>query len=195
MPNSQNGEEQVIADYFGTDTGRALDIGAYDGRTFSNTYALLERGWSGVLVEPDPVSFAGCIRNTAQMRVTLVHAALAAERGLVTLFSSGGDALSTTHEPHRRRWQRAGVPFVPMLVPTITIQDLLVQCPPPYEFVSLDTEGTNLSILRTLPLSSMGTRLICVEHDNQFAAIAEYCAQHGLTRELARNGENVLIGR
>lgn len=54
---SQNGEQEAILKIFGESEGRFLDIGAYDGKTFSNTLALIERGWSGVLIEPSPNAF------------------------------------------------------------------------------------------------------------------------------------------
>ena len=41
---SQNQEEQIILDYFNdVKVGHVLDIGANDGKTFSNSLALIER--------------------------------------------------------------------------------------------------------------------------------------------------------
>src|SRR5262245_12533077 len=42
---SQNDEEGIIAGYFGGRTGTLLDIGAYDGVSFSNSRRLIESGW------------------------------------------------------------------------------------------------------------------------------------------------------
>jgi len=69
---SQNKEEQIILDYFDKLSKGAtpprwiidgtkptfLDLGSNDGQTFSNTRALVERGWRGVCVEPSPTAFA-----------------------------------------------------------------------------------------------------------------------------------------
>lgn len=60
---SQNTEQDIILKYFGTFVGRFLDIGAYNGLDISNTRALLERGWSGVLVEPNPFNTVELINN------------------------------------------------------------------------------------------------------------------------------------
>ena len=54
---SQNGEQAHILHYLDTislKTGRLVDLGAGDGRTMSNTRALLERGWTGDLYDGDP---------------------------------------------------------------------------------------------------------------------------------------------
>lgn len=54
---SQNGEQAHIlrfVDVMGIDVGHLVDLGAGDGVTMSNTRALLERGWSGYLLDGDP---------------------------------------------------------------------------------------------------------------------------------------------
>src|ERR1700678_3215631 len=51
---SQNSEENFILDCFNGAKGHFLDIGANDGKTLSNSYALVERGWPGVCVEASP---------------------------------------------------------------------------------------------------------------------------------------------
>lgn len=54
---SQNGEQAHILHYFdvmGIEKGHLVDLGAGDGYTMSNTRALLERGWTGTLVDGDP---------------------------------------------------------------------------------------------------------------------------------------------
>ncbi len=54
---SQNGEQAHILHYLdtiGITKGHLVDLGAGDGYTMSNTRALLERGWTGTLVDGDP---------------------------------------------------------------------------------------------------------------------------------------------
>src|SRR5262249_30227089 len=57
---SQNDEESIITGYFGGRAGNLLDIGAYDGVSFSNSRRLIELGWSGALVEPLPHAAGLC---------------------------------------------------------------------------------------------------------------------------------------
>ena len=60
---SQNDEEKIILDLLKDQpVGRLLDIGAFDGKTFSNSLALFEKGWSGVVVEPNPESLVALIK-------------------------------------------------------------------------------------------------------------------------------------
>jgi len=55
---SQNKEEEHILNYFGSHVGTFCSIGENDGKTLSNVRALAERGWKGVMVEPDPAAYA-----------------------------------------------------------------------------------------------------------------------------------------
>lgn len=53
---SQNGEDGIIEYIFnklGIDEGRFIEFGAWDGKYLSNTYALVQKQWSGVYIECD----------------------------------------------------------------------------------------------------------------------------------------------
>lgn len=57
---SQLGQDKIVDEYFhGKRNGVFVDVGAYDGVTFSNTLMLgREGGWTGVCIEPLPDNFA-----------------------------------------------------------------------------------------------------------------------------------------
>lgn len=54
---SQNKEQTIILKYFEGQLGYFLDIGGNDGETLSNTRALAQLGWRGVLVEPAEIAY------------------------------------------------------------------------------------------------------------------------------------------
>lgn len=59
--HSQNGEDGIVArifDVIGETTRLCGEFGAWDGLHLSNTRALVERGWRGVMIERDPERFA-----------------------------------------------------------------------------------------------------------------------------------------
>lgn len=52
--HSQRGEDGILAhifDVLGISNGWCVEFGAWDGKHLSNTYALMEKGWSGVFIE------------------------------------------------------------------------------------------------------------------------------------------------
>lgn len=52
-------QDQIVHNRFFKDKedGYFVDIGAYDGKTFSNTLAFEQKGWNGVCFEPHPDSY------------------------------------------------------------------------------------------------------------------------------------------
>lgn len=62
---SQSGEQAVILEAVGPGPhrdARFIDIGCWDPITFSNTRALYELGWTGVMIEPSPGPFIELLR-------------------------------------------------------------------------------------------------------------------------------------
>jgi FkbM family methyltransferase len=119
-----------------------LDIGAYDGKTFSNTLALIERGWNGVLVEPAPEVFVTLMANLKPFvesgKVDLVHAAFKpGDVELIKFYSSNGDAVGTTDERHKEKWKNYAN-FTPLYVNTINWHLLFQSFPYIFDFVNLD---------------------------------------------------------
>ncbi len=58
---SQSGEQGIILRIFDVlkiNGGLCCEFGAWDGIYLSNTRALMERGWRGLMIEPDPSRFA-----------------------------------------------------------------------------------------------------------------------------------------
>lgn len=196
MPYSQNDEEGVILEWFKDRKapGRFLDIGAYTGKELSNTRALMERGWSGVCVEPNPNSFAALVKNCAVFpSVKPVQVAVAVKSGITPFFASP-DAVSTFNKAHRDKWAASGVPFETIPVGCVTMPELLGDHPPPYDFLNLDVEATNWAVFNTVPLSSLGASLLCIEFDDQRKAIEAKCRQHGYVL-VHGTSENLIFGK
>jgi FkbM family methyltransferase len=190
---SQRDEEPHILGYFGSNVGRFIDIGAYDGKSFSNTLALLERGWSGVMIEPSPSAFIGLLQNTAPHadRVTLLNVAVHATGGLIQFYDSGGDALSTFSQAHREKWAPIAK-MRPMLVNALPIADLWDKFRA--EFINLDVEGYNWELFERLPWAWDCLQMVCVEYDTHSAQMQALAAAHGF-RLLHRTGENLILVR
>jgi len=86
---SYNDEEAIIADFFTNHLPLrhefCVDIGAGDGLTMSNTHFLLAGGWSGVLVEYDPKSFAQLAAVYTQTPAAQLARCRATPEGIVPL--------------------------------------------------------------------------------------------------------------
>jgi FkbM family methyltransferase len=192
---SQNGEATIIANIFGSFIGRFLEIGACDGLLVSNTLALCEAGWSGIMVEPSPKAFTALKdRHGNNPKLTLVHAAIGPRFGMSKFWESETvDGYNTTEEGNRAKWQHlAGFPPQPYYVPLIPVEVLLAEFQGPIDFLSIDKEGTSTDLFLLFPFAAVLPKVVCVEHDGR---ISECLAQARLWnyREVARNGENLVI--
>lgn len=201
MAYSQNNEEEVIIAEFArlnVQSGRFLDIGAWDGKGFSNTFRLAELGWRGVCVEASPTVFPSLIKNHAgNPLITLVNAVVAPNQSkLVQWFDSGGDAISSTNPAHVAKWEAGWkVKFTPFWVYTMPILTLFDQFGFDFDFINIDVESTNLELFLALPWKALKqTKIICIEHDYHQNDMAQIAGQHGF-RALSMNGENLILTR
>lgn len=210
--HSQNGEQKIILDYFGDFRGTVLDCGANDGVLLSNSRALVELGWSAVLVEPAEIAF-GKLKDIYLFQerthdqilpvVKIINAAITTQDGQIDFYSSGThlkkgdtDLLSTTRPEEIERWRKSGEVFTKTTVRGITVATLLKETGlTRADFISIDCEGVDLAVLRQLDLTALGTRMVCVEVNNKDQKpFIDYCAGHGL-RLHRRCVENLIFAR
>src|ERR1039458_6385235 len=121
MKYSQNNEQELIQKVFGDFVGRFLDIGACDGTWLSNTRDLVERGWSGVLVEASPRVFLALQElHATNPRLDLVNAAVGLRSGLLTFWDSPtAQGYSTTEVGNRDKWKHLAGEWGKFYVPVV----------------------------------------------------------------------------
>ena len=161
MSQSQNNQDLKVLEFFNNkEKGYFLEIGANDGKTLSNTY-LLEKSykWTGICSEPESYTFEklkkcrhcicdsrGVFNETKQS--VLFEVANDTLYCGISKFMGGGGA-----RPNK------------IYIETVTLQDLLKEynAPTIIDFMSLDTEGSELEILKSVDLSEYIFKYILVE--------------------------------
>lgn len=198
---SQNQEEKVILDYFGNQTGTFIDIGANDGKTFSNTRALAERGWKGVLIEPDPEAFARLrLLYDGQRGIYTYGYAISGHNGKMmlqkssSLLKSGDTGLvSTFHEQEMNRFKSV-VSYTPIEVKVFKWKTAMNRWQiKEFDFVSIDVEGDELRILPDMDLSKV--KCICIEFNGKQDLKAEYEKYLDGFKLIYTSGENLIYAR
>lgn len=174
---SQNKEQEAILKYFGGFKGTFLDIGANDGATLSNTRALAELGWCGVLVEPAPIAYSKLksLYESKKKCIYTYQCAIGDHNGKGTLFDSGslfktGDTslVSTLVEAETERFKSV-LSYSPVEVKvykwkTFFNRLYLKQ----FDFISIDCEGFDAAILEQMEIGPE-VKCICIEwngHEN-----------------------------
>lgn len=149
---------------------RFLDIGAWNAKDKSNTRALYERAWSGVMIEPSPGPMLNLLAEYGDdERITLIEGAVTVEPGLITLHITD-DAVSTSNEAEFEKWKGTAKYIGKLTVPGIPLQ-YLAQRFGGFDFINIDAEGSSVELLFEMMNLGWQPRCICVEHDGRTSEI------------------------
>ena len=186
---SQVGQDCFIDTILGGKTGGTfVEIGVGEGRRISNSYFFEKhRGWTGVLCEPARV-FHESIRKSRSS--TLVTDAVFERTGDQVQFNEiiGKEELSTIAgqaitDSHDRRNART------YTVSTTSFDDLYDRYLDgrAIDYLSIDTEGSELEIIKSIDLGRIEISAISVEHNYDRAkrrALTEHLNRHGFAEVL-----------
>jgi FkbM family methyltransferase len=189
---SQLGQDRlVLALLNGLRGGFFIDSGASDGLRASNTLMLeQDYGWSGICIEPNDTFFAQLVRNRGCRCVNVCLYDREEEVEFVEADTLGGilSAYNPDHLAFTMRLQAKGVAGRPLTVrkPASRIASVLRDCAAPrvIDYWTLDTEGSELAILRSFPFEEYNVRVLTVEH-NRYPAREEiyaFLTKHGYER-------------
>lgn len=179
---SQRGEQAVILEYFKGRTGNLCSLGENDGKTFSNSLALIQCGWSGDLVEPSQEAFRRlCQLHIHRDNVYLHNCAIWDRNGEVDFFESGPlvnghdyALVSSLKEKETERWKTVKEDHHrPVYYNTKKAHaldwDTFMKhsyCKT-YDFITIDVEGCELDILKQMDFVKLGVKMICVEYNGK----------------------------
>jgi FkbM family methyltransferase len=171
---AQQGEDivlwQILVYVLGIQHPTYMDVGAHHPVFNNNTYLLYEHGSRGVLVEPNP-GLHGVLKQmrprdelvgagigaTAQAEADFYIIGGSEDAQLNTFSKEQADTLVARSNGHYR------IDRV-MKIPLLNINDLMRKhWNGPPNLLSLDTEGYDLPILRSLDFKRMRPDVICVE--------------------------------
>jgi FkbM family methyltransferase len=150
---SQLGQELVAAVVSG-DTGFFVEFGAADGLLGSNTFKLETKfNWKGILAEPLTNWHDQLQRN----RSCIIDTRAVWHRSNLSLTFEAQGLESKGHLAPRHRDS----------VTTVTLSDLLREhkAPKHINFLSIDTEGSEFTILENFDFNLYSFDFICIEHN------------------------------
>jgi FkbM family methyltransferase len=201
---SQTNEQEVILDYFKGFTGTFLDLGANDGITLSNTYALSLIGWQGVYVEASPTAFEMLVDNTDvdSFMFTYCNCAVGKENKRMTFYESGElitkkdrSLVSTFHQSEMDRFKK--VKYNPIEVECYTweyiLREAIQETRSKFDFISMDIEGSELEVLPQMDLSEV--KLFCIEWNSKPELKKAYEPYFKGFKLIHTTGENLIYAR
>lgn len=172
---SQSGEDIIISDLFRRlkiDTPTYLDIGANEPVALSNTYRLYSMRSKGVCVEPNPILYKKLLKK--RKRDICINAGVAfnqTNEALYYIFPEKLHGLNTFSKTDADFWGKKGNLEIgkakiekTIMMPLVNINDIIKKYLFPHpNLISIDVEGLDLEILKTIDFELFKPDVFCVE--------------------------------
>lgn len=159
---SQFGEDEILTRIC-PDKGFYLDIGSGRPVTGSNTFALYQRGWVGILV--DPLSINEFLSRYLRKRDFFIQT-LIGDGTEVTLYEFYPYQFSTSSQEVARKLQDAGMATLVDKVTLVStsVDSLLGLIPLELPLLlNIDCEGYDFEVLKSFPIRKYNPKVICIE--------------------------------
>lgn len=171
---SQSGEDKILLTWFGNLCGGTyIELGALDGVKFSNSYVfnmLLQ--WKGVMIELIKGNYDELVVNRPN-EIATIHAGVCDKPQKLHYFTDAKPAVSGIYEfatpSFRERWWGKNVSLDDPRVQEIdcdTLDGLLLKNAKNvkfFDFLSLDVEGAELAVLKSIDFDRVGFGIIFAE--------------------------------
>lgn len=184
---SQHGEDKWIDIYFHKkQRGFFVEVGAYDGIVLSNSYHFeKKRGWTGILVEPDPQKAQHCRKNRPNSLTYECAAVGSSDVKEISFFQvAGGEVYSTANltQDHRQRLDQYGLKYREVRVPAMTLDQILMGVKPlSVDFVSIDVEEGEFEVLKGFDIRLWKPKIVMIESNSSVRKpeIRDYFVRNG----------------
>lgn len=203
--SSQKGEDLIIDKYFNHKrTGFYIDIGAYHPEINNNTNFFYKKGWSGINIEPNPARIR-LFKKTRTKDINInVGIGSLEKKAIFYEFEAAG--LSTFSKQEADAMVAVGHRIKSKIkIQMYRLKDVIKKyAKKEIDFISIDTEGLDLEVLRSNNWKKYRPKLLCIETidfadllintkitSNGKKSIDEYLSEKGY-EEYASNGLNTI---
>ena len=182
--------EFILSEFDPGYVGYAIDVGASDGFSINSTYTLeIKDRWTVVSVEANP-GFAQILRAT-RARVEMCACSDQPGEAVFSINTLNPEAFSSL-KPRvpKELLPEGGVSFETVKVPVKTVDQILAAWEfPRLDVLCVDTEGTELDVLKGCDLARWNPKVIVTECWEKTGPIDEYLESFGYAK-MARSCYN-----
>jgi len=168
-------------------TGVCVDVGAYDGVNMSNTYYFEKNGWRCLCIEPILEEYQKC-KSVRKECANICAGKEDLDQQKFTVFSLGlnKSAISSLSPDPQLVMAHKGMitSSEERIVPVRTLVSILQNhnFPKKIDFISIDTEGTELDVLMGINLDLYDVYLFVIENNFNHPACEDYLKNFGYTK-------------
>lgn len=195
---SQAGEDIIIDQVLGNKkSGFYIDVGAYDPNRFNNTERFYKRGWTGINIEPNINYF----KKLQQQRKRDVNLNLGVSNKATKLdfYKFFPDTLSTFSKERAIKYKTQGFKFIGKTrVQTIKLSDVFKKYikDRSVDFLSVDTEGFELEVLKSNDWKAGFPKIICIEsskYEPSAKKVEEFLLREGYKKYYSGHVNDIYI--
>ena len=188
MYYGQHGEDQHIQEFFDVNhKGVCIDVGANEPIRGSNTYYFEQKGWKVYSIEPNPY----CVQRLKEHRQNVFNLAISNENQnevtftICTLNNGEQGAISslTIDEKLLQAHQIYSPKLEEIKVEVKTLNTFIEENGiTEIDFISIDTEGTELDVLKGFDIEKYAPKLFIIENNYNEPEIEEYLSTFGYVK-------------
>jgi len=174
-----NNLNEIYLKYFGyPSSGYFVEVGAYDGESFSNTSCLSDQGWNGLYVEPIYEFYLRCLKRHDKNDVIVANVAIGLEEKEVKIYQ--GDTLTTLNEAQVGRYNEIDwskhISFSETTCDQMRLDSLMekLEVPKNFDILVVDVEGKESEVFKTFELDEWNPKMLIVELEDEHESFQKY---------------------
>jgi FkbM family methyltransferase len=184
--------DKKIESYIDYNNGYFVELGANDGRTFSNTFYFEKfKGWTGVLIEPIPHKYLECLKNRSKKTKVFCNACVSFdynEKFVEIIYNnlmSASNRVETDindldkHTKSGKKFLEEGEGNFNFGAIAEPLNNILLKAiaPKKIDLLSLDVEGAEIEVLKGINHKEYRFKYICIE-SRDIKKIINYLAKN-----------------
>lgn len=184
----QHGEDIYLKSLFkDTLRGVCIEVGAYDGISMSNTFHFEKLGWRCLCIEPVESSFINCKKNRADALQYCISDADKADQELTVFALNTNLSAITSLQPDQRLIESHKHLITDVIKQTVKVRSLTsilneLNFPTDIDFISVDTENTELDVLKGIDFKKYNIKVFVVENNYNEPFCEEYLKNFGYVK-------------
>lgn len=160
--------------------GSFVEVGAFDGLSWSNTFGLAVAGWKGLFFEPQPDYFLQCINNYKRFpKVKVINSCVGNYTGEIDLYT--GYSLATTDLESLREYEKIDW-FKGLLnedrkikskIDTLDNFLKIENYEKDFDVLVIDVEGAEYEVLKGFTIGDWIPKMVIIElhEDNEYDSL------------------------
>ena len=194
---AQEGEDLVIARYFDEKRdGFYIDIGAHHPCRFSNTYKFYKKGWSGICIDPLPE--CATLFKKYRPRDIFIQKGVSDKTEILKYYMFNEPALTTfdkklaDEQNGLRNYKIDKILDIEVSIFDHILKNINLN--KKIDFISIDIEGLDLKVLKSIDLKKYRPQLIIIEllNEEEYLECNSYLILEGF-KFYAKTGNSVIF--